>query len=498
MTKDRALEILNSNQSALRALNHATAILFVDGETVAPVGSAPYRAKTLGELSRMQYELTTDKDAVAALEYLYEIRDTLEPVQKRHISELYRTLDMTRKIPMEESVAFDVLISEASAVWHEAKVNDDFEMFEPYLEKVFAGMIKHAEYFDKEKDPYDVTLDLFERGLTKSKCDSYFTELKNRISPLIKKITSAPQIDDTHIVGLFSIPEQDKISRFCMDLLKIDPKFCTLGETEHPFTANINKYDVRITTHYYENNFLSSLYSVIHEGGHALYELNVADSLVDTCLGSGASMAIHESQSRFYENYIGRSRPFTDLLLGYLKTEFPGRLGDISENDFYRIINKAGPSLIRTEADELTYSMHVMIRYELERMIFDGKITVHDLPKEWNRLYGEYLGVNVPSNKMGVLQDSHWSGGNIGYFPSYSIGSAYGAQYLELMKKEFDPYAAVSAGDLTPINKWLEEKIWRHGCMYDPGDLFASVCGEFNPAVYADYLENKFSTLYNL
>lgn len=498
MTKEKALEILSANQAALRALEHASSILFIDGETAAPVGSAPYRAKTFGELSRMLYELTTDPEAVSALEYLYETRDTLDPIMSRHISELYRKLDVTRKIPKDENVEFNILISEAGAVWHEAKEKNDFAMFEPYLEKVFASVIKRAEYLDREHDLYNVTLDQFERGLTMDKCDAFFGELKQRISPLIKKINDAEQPDDSSILPLFSIPEQSKISKFCMDMMKIDPEYCTLGETEHPFTANVNKYDVRITTHYHADNFLSSLYSVIHEGGHALYELNVADDLVDTCLASGISMAIHESQSRFYENYIGKSREFCNLLLSYLNNEFPGRMDGISEYEFYRIINKSKPSLIRTEADELTYSMHVLIRYDLERAVFDGKITVHDLPKEWSRLYGEYLGVEVPDDRRGVLQDSHWSNANIGYFPSYSIGSAYGAQYLEKMKEEFDPYAVISSGDLTKINDWLCNKIWKHGCMFDPTELFTSVCGDFKPSVYADYLENKFKKLYSL
>lgn len=498
MTKEKAIQILDANQAALRALSHASSILFIDGETAAPVGSAPFRAKTFGELSRMQYELTTDPESVSALDYLYEIRDTLEPIMSRHISELYRELDMTRKIPKDEAVAFNILISEASAVWHEAKEKNDFAMYEPYLEKIFASVIKRAEYYDKDSDPYNVTMDLFERGLTTDKCDAFFGELRQRISPLIKKVSAAEQPDDSAILPLFSVAEQDKISKFCMNLMKINPKYCTLGETEHPFTASVNKYDVRITTHYHADNFLSSLYSVIHEGGHALYDLNIGDDLVDTCLATGVSMAIHESQSRFYENYIGRSREFSDILLSYLNNEFPGRMCGVSEYDFYRMINKSEPSLIRTEADELTYSIHVMIRYELERALFDGKITVHELPKEWNRLYGEYLGVEVPDDRSGILQDSHWSNANIGYFPSYSIGSAYGAQYLEKMKEEFDPYAVISSGDLTKINDWLCDKIWKHGCMFDPTELFTSVCGEFKPSVYADYLEQKFTRLYNL
>ncbi|MGN1409134.1 MAG: carboxypeptidase M32 [Eubacteriales bacterium] len=498
MDRELALKTLEQNQASLRALEHASNILFIDGATVAPSGSAPYRAKTFGELSKMMYDLTTDKDAVSALEYLYETRDTLDFITRRHVEELYRNLDLTRKVPKEEAAEFEVLCNESYAVWHDAKEQDDFSLFEPYLERVYSGVMKRANYYDPERDPYEVCLDLYERGLTRDKCDAFFSEIKCRIAPLIRKVRSCPQPDDSRINALYSIEEQRKISDFCMKTMKIDPRYCTLGETEHPFTSEINKFDVRITTHYYADSFLSSLYSVIHEGGHALYELNVADELLETCLATGCSMAIHESQSRFYENYIGRSREFTSLLYDYLDGEFPNRLDGVSKSDFYRMINKSTPSLVRTEADELTYSMHIIIRYELEKMMFDGKLTVHDLPREWNRLYGEYLGVEVTDCKHGILQDSHWSDGGIGYFPSYSIGSAYGAQYLRKMREEFDPYEEIAKGDLTKINGWLCDRIWRHGMLYSPTELFENVCGKLDAGVYADYLEKKFGELYGI
>jgi len=278
----------------------------------------------------------------------------------------------------------------------------------------------------------------------------------------------------------------------------MDRDACILGETEHPFTTNFTRWDVRITTHYYENDFASSMYSVIHEGGHALYEMGTGEELLHTGLGSGVSMAIHESQSRFYENIIGRSRPFCARILPYLQRQFPEQLGGVDAEHFYRMINRSEPSLVRVDADELTYSLHIMVRYELEKALFDGSISVRDLPGEWNRLYREYLGIEVPNDRRGVLQDSHWAGGNIGYFPSYALGSAYGVQFLSEMEKDLDVYGAVAAGDFASINRWNETHIWRHGCMMDPGPLFESVCGPFDPSHYTDYLERKYRDIYGI
>lgn len=498
MNTEQALSTLKRNRETLFALEHAASILGIDGETVAPSGSAETRARTMGELTRLIYDLITDKEASAALEFLYDHRDELSPVDARNVSELYRDLNDARKIPKEEEAAFAMLLSQSSAVWHEAKVKSDFALFEPWLEKVFDSMKRRMELLEPDRAPYDTALDRFERGLSMEKCDAFFAALNKRIPALIAKVGAAEQVDDSPVVGLFSLEEQKKISDFAMDFLRLDRRYCVLGETEHPFMAPIDKHDVRIHTHYYTENFLYSLYSVVHEGGHALYELHIADELQGTALASGCSNAMHESQSRFFENYVGRSKPFTDRLYDFLEETFPGRLSFVDKKTFYRMVNKAEPSLIRTEADELTYSMHVMIRYDLERRLFDGTLSVHDLPREWNRLYGEILGIEVPDDRRGVLQDSHWSNANIGYFPSYALGSAYGAQYLKEMKKSFDPFAAVEEGDLTPVESWLEEKIWRHGRMVDPADLFRSVCGDFDPAVYADYLEDKFTELYGL
>lgn len=498
MTVNEALKQIEAFENTNSALNHAAGILYYDGDTVAPEGSVEIRALTLGEISRMSYELITSPSFIEALETLNANLSKLSEIDQRKVKELYREYDNTRKIPMQEMIDFQIHLTESSAVWHKAKETNDFASFEPYLQKTFDTLKKFASYTDPEKDPYEVCLDKYERGLTKEKCDKFFKALREKLVPLIARVGKADQIDDSVLHLNYPKSQQMKFTDFLVDVMDIDRKHFGVGETEHPFTINFTSKDVRITTHYYEDNLSSSLYSVVHECGHALYELNSMPELFRTTLEGGVSMAIHESQSRFYENIIGRSKPFCALILPFLKNEFPEQLGNVGEDEFYRMINRSEPSLIRTEADELTYALHVMVRYELEKKMMSGEITAKNLPSEWNRLYKEYLGVDVPDDKNGVLQDSHWSNANIGYFPSYALGSAYGAQMLNEMKKDIDVDSAINSGKLTAINNWLREKIWKFGCLYDPTDLFNMVCGEFNPEVYVEYLENKFTEVYKI
>ena len=499
MTVSQALERLAAYEKQAFAYNHASGVLYYDGATVAPKGSADVRADTLGELSRMSYILTTAPETVEMLQTLVQARDRLDPVTARKVSELWRDYEQTHRIPQEEFVAYQQLVSKADAVWHEAKERSDYALFEPYLQRIFDSCRRLAGYRQPEKDPYDAQLDQFERGLTRDTCDRFFAALRRDLVPLIEQVQAhADRVDDAPLHRDFPVAIQREFTDFVMGVMDIDRGHCIVGETEHPFTINFSRDDVRITTNYHADLVASSLYSVVHEGGHALYELHVGRELSRTCLGGGVSMAIHESQSRFYENIIGRSRAFCGVIYPWLREHFAPRLDDVSQDAFYRMINKAQPSLIRTEADELTYCLHIMVRYELERRMFAGELTAHDLPAEWNRLYKAYLGVDVPNDREGVLQDSHWAGGSIGYFPSYAIGSAYGAQYLRQMQKDFDVYAAVATGRLTQINRWLEEKIWKYGCMKDPTPLFESVCGPFDPTCYTAYLRDKFTEVYGL
>ena len=392
-----------------------------------------------------------------------------------------------------------MVVNEAETVWEKAKNENDFAAFAPYLEKIVQFNRRFAGYYNAEMKPYDALLNEYEEGLDMQTLDAFFAQLRSTIVPLVEKIGAAEQVDDAFLFKYYPIDKQREFSDYLMEVMGLDRDVCGIAESEHPFTTNFNTKDVRITTHYYENALASSMYSVIHEGGHALYELGVDPDFDYTFLGGGVSMGIHESQSRFYENIVGRSLAFVKLIYPKLQELFPEQLAGVSAEQFHKAVNKAEPSLIRTEADDLTYSLHVMVRYEIEKQLIDGTLAVMDVPARWNELYKEYLGVDVPNDREGCLQDSHWAGGSIGYFPSYALGSAYGPQLLGVMEQELGSMEDLIAdGKLAQVTAWLREKIHRFGCLYKPGQLFAQVCGSFDAKYYTDYLTRKYTKLYGL
>ena len=498
MEIERALQQLELLQKKLYAYHCADSSLYLDAVTTAPSDTSEGRGVAMSILAGESQKLMTCPETKALLDELSARAGELDLVHHREVEELRRSCEQLTRIPADEYMAYKELCNRADDVWHKAKAQDDFALFCPVLQELVDYNRRFAGYYDASKAPYDALLNEYERGVDRKMLDSFFATLREGLVPLIHKIGEKPQIDDSFLHQEYPAAQQKAFADYLMEVMGLDRSHCGLGETEHPFTINFSRDDVRITTHYFADQVASSLYSVVHEGGHALYELHTGRELARTCLGNGVSMGIHESQSRFYENIIGRSRAFCSVLLPWLKEHFPAQLEDVTEEQFYRMVNRSRPSLIRTEADELTYCLHIMVRYELEKQMFAGTITAHDLPAAWNRLYKEYLGVDVPSDREGVLQDSHWANGNIGYFPSYAIGSAYGAQYLLEMQKDLDVEAAVRSGKLTAINRWLEEKIWKYGCMKDPVALFESVCGPFRPEEYVAYLEKKFTEIYEL
>lgn len=494
-----ALEQYRKLQAKLSAYGHAMALIYYDGATTAPHATAANRGQTLSVLSEEHYLLSTGKETLELLEFLDAHKAELDAVQARSVYLSLKDIREMQKIPMEEYVAYQEILVEADDVWHKAKETNDFALFLPCLEKIFDYEKRFARYCAPDVHPYNYCLNKYEDGLTMDKCDAFFAALKSRLVPLIRRIGQRPQIDDSCLYGDFPDDQQQAFGLALMDVIGIDKGHCALGTTEHPFTTSLGSHhDVRITTNYKRDNFASSMFSVIHEGGHALYDMGSDDSLAYTNLDGGVSMGIHESQSRFYENLLGRSRAFVEYVFPTVCRCFPSWQGHTAE-EFYRAINKVQPSLIRVEADEVTYALHVMVRYELEKRIMSDELAVKDLPCEWNRLYKEYLGVDVPSDKEGVLQDSHWSGGAVGYFPSYALGSAYGAQLLRKMKESVDVEACLRTGDFAPINAWNKENIWKHGCTYTPGELLDRVLGEpFDPYVFTDYLEKKYGEIYGL
>lgn len=499
MDLQEAMGYYRKKQEQIHALTHAASMLYYDAVTAAPAGSAEGRGKTLEYLSNLEYEAENDPQLKEAATYLSAHKEELNAQDRREIEVFLRNNEYIASIPQEEYVAYSSLLNKAEAVWHKAKAENDFASFAPYLREIFETNKRFARYYKPDKAPYDVQLDLFEKGLTMEKADKFFDALRAKIVPLLQKVMAKPQIDNSFLKQKFPMKAQRKFSDYLMQIMTIDPNHCTLRETEHPFTINFNKNDVRITTHYHEDNVLSSMFSVIHEGGHALYELHSADALEGTVLSGGVSMGIHESQSRLYENIIGRSKGFINLIFPKMQELFPEQLNGVSAEQMYLAVNKAEPSLIRTEADELTYCLHVMVRYEIEKGLFAGTIEVDELPKIWNEKYKEYLGIEVPSDREGVLQDSHWAGGNVGYFPSYALGSAYGVQIMSKLAETVDVKQCVKNGDLQPITDWLTEHVWQYGGTYDPMELLERCCGApFDPSFFTDYLEQKFSEIYRL
>jgi len=494
-----AVKALKRLQQTAAAYNHAIGVLYLDATTAAPSDTWQGRGKTMEIMSQLTYDLMAAPENGELFAWLQEHTDELDAQTLRELEVLKKNYDQMKRIPAEEYVEYSVLLNDAQNIWQQAKNEDNFPLFAPYLEKIVEFNRKFAHYYNPDKAPYDALLNEYEEGMDMKTLDVFFGRLRQTISALLEKISRAEQIDDAFLNKHYPIQTQRVFSDYLMDVLGLDRSHCGIAETEHPYTTNFNSKDVRITTHYHEDDLATSMYSVIHEGGHALYELGADERYDYTALSGGVSMGIHESQSRFYENIIGRSRAFIQYIFPKVKELFPEQLAGVDEEMFYRAVNKAQPSLIRTESDELSYCNHIMIRYEVEKQLIAGTLPVSQVPAEWNRLYKEYLGVDVPNDRMGCLQDSHWSGGSIGYFPSYALGSAYGVQMLCAMKKDLgDIYSDVARGDLSRITGWLKERIHTHASFVKPGELFKSVCGDFDESYYMDYLTEKYTELYGL
>ena len=487
-------------RTKMQALGYASYIISWDSETEAPVGCLEERSKQVGVLSEMSYRLERSEEYIECVKVLYENIDFLDDVLKVEIKKVYKDLMNSLKVPMEELVEYSILISKAQSIWADAKVNNDYKKFEPILDEIIKFNKRYVKYLETDElKGYDVLLDMYEEGMTKEKYDKFFSLLKSEIVPLVHKINKLEQSNNLFKDKLFDINKQKEFAEYIMDVMCFDKSRGLIKESEHPFTSGYGTSDVRITTHYYEDLLISSIFSCIHELGHATYEQQCNPILDETLVGGGASMAMHESQSRFYENIVGRSYEFWERHYPKLQSIFKEELKDVSLEDFYKHVNNVECSLIRTEADELTYPLHIMVRYEIEKLIIESDVNVCELPTIWNNLYKEYLGIDVPSDKEGILQDVHWAGGSFGYFPTYALGSAYGAQMLDAMKKDLDFEKEINKPNLKAINEWLKEHIHIYGATKNPDELINIATGmSFDATYYVEYLKNKFSKLYNL
>lgn len=465
-------------------------------ETLAPKKGQDYLSEVLAYMSMKDYELSTSDKFQNLVRDLLQEKESLELILQKEVEQAAEEMEKMKKIPAEEYRAYAELCAKNQGVWEEAKQNNNFQLVEENLTKIFEYNRKFARYLQKEeKNLYDVLLRDYEKGMTCEKLDVFFASLKKEIVPLLHKIQKKKKQSFPFLTSPISKEKQKEFCHLLAEYLGFDFERGILAESEHPFTLNINKKDVRITTKYMESLPFSSIFSTIHETGHAIYEQQIGDELVSTLLGSGGSMGLHESQSRFWENIIGRSFEFWKELYPSLQTHFTS-LKTIPLEEFYQAINQVEASLIRTEADELTYCLHIMLRYELEKEIIEGTLSVKDLPKAWNEKIEEYLGITVPNATEGVLQDVHWYAGLIGYFPSYALGNAYASQLFHTMKQELS-LNDYSQDKLQEVRLWLGENIHQYGMMKTTSELIREITGEdLNPDYYIEYLKNKYEALY--
>ncbi|MBC7961121.1 MAG: carboxypeptidase M32 [Vallitaleaceae bacterium] len=497
MSFKKNLEKLKELDHNLSAINYAQAMISWDAMTLAPKKSVKGRSAALEGLSGYYFKTLISKETEELLLSLEAVKEQLSEIELAKIAVLRDDYDKIARIPAKEYAAYSALIAESSVAWEIAKENNQFHTFLPFLEKVIQYNKNYIDYRGKNGNPYSTLLDDYEKHLTVETADQFFGYLQKSIVPLVKHIQTCPQVKLDFKGEHFTVPEQAKFSKFIMEQLGFRMDCGVLAESVHPFTMNLFRDDVRITTRYFEEDFKSALLSTIHETGHAIYEQNIDEAFGLSILATGTSMGIHESQSRIFENNFGRSYAFWECYFEKLKKAFPSPLNKLDLDTFYKGINFVEPSFIRIEADEVTYPLHIMIRYEIEKMIFNNKVQTKELPELWRAKYKEYLGITPETDDIGVLQDVHWSEGMFGYFPSYALGSAYAAQIKHTMDGVFSVEEKLRKGDFTQIVSWLGQEIHRFGRSKTPDQILLSATGEvFNPKYFVDYLTQKFSQMY--
>ncbi|MCL1802647.1 MAG: carboxypeptidase M32 [Eubacteriaceae bacterium] len=482
----------------IHALDTAYGLFEWDISTIAPRAGVPVRAGLFAILAEESFAMGISPEMESNLKYLEENIDSLDSRHKAMARVARREFDAKRKIPPKLAGEFAELSSKAKAVWEKAKEENDYLSFAPVLKEIVEYQKRFVDLRGWEGHPYNTLLDDYDEGMNVDKLDSFFAQVQETVVPLVKAVASSSrQIDERLLFMQVDLQTQKKLSAFLMDKLGFDSSRGLISESAHPFTINFSANDVRITTNYNVQKPFTSVFAVMHETGHALYEQNVDPSLAGTFLENGANMSLHESQSRFYENLIGRSLSFwvhaRDSIVEILGPDFEM----FSALDFYESVNIAKPSLIRIYADELTYPLHIMARYEIEKEMIGDSADFGSLPDLWAEKYMKYLGIKPETDTEGILQDIHWSGGSFGYFPSYALGSAYAAQLKAAMSKELDFDRLVMQGNIAEITAWLKKNIHSYGKLLTPDELVMNACGEaLNAKHYTDYLSEKFSAIY--
>ena len=483
----------------LADIGHAEGMLSWDQETYMPPKGAAMRARAQGTLAGLHHERLTAPELVGLVKDLKG--QDLTGDAAVNVREVGRSQDRALKIPKELVVELSQTESLSHEAWIAAREKADFAHFQPWLEKILKLKKEVAERVGYEGTIYNALLDEYEPYTRAEDIEPVFAALKDKLVPLVEKIAATGKFPARGVLDQdFPVAEQEELGRQVLEDLGFDLEAGRLDVAVHPFCSGTSRDDVRLTTRYSADWLPGSLFGTIHEAGHGLYEQGLPEDAVATPAGGSVSLGIHESQSRLWENMVGRSRAFSTHYLPRLKALFPTQLQNVNLDEFYAAVNQVEPSLIRVEADEVTYNLHILLRFELERDLFEGRVEVKDLPSVWNERMQQYLGVCPPDDAQGVLQDVHWSFGLMGYFPTYTLGNLYGAQFFHQAQQELpDLEGQIGRGEFGGLKTWLNDKVHNRGSRLRASELVEEVTGEkLNADYFTNYLEAKFGALYNL
>jgi carboxypeptidase Taq len=495
MDTNPTFEQLRTRLAEIEDVRRSLSILYWDQQTMMPPAGAAIRADGLATLSRMAHELFVAPETGRLLDELAAYEDSLDPESDEASLIRVTRVDYEKAVRVPPALRAEMsrAASEGYMVWQKAKPENDFASYLPVLERNVDLRLRYVECFDPRDETYDVLLDDYERGMTTAEVRAVFDELKDELVPLIAAVRETDDDSiDACLRGDFAVEAQERISKEVTNLFGYRQGTWRLDPTHHPFASGAGVDDLRITTNYHPGD-IESLFATMHEYGHGLYEHQVAPELDRTPLGSGVSLGLHESQSRMWENLVGRSLPFVRLFLPRLQEAFPAQLGSVGEEEFYRAINRVTPSLIRIHADEVTYNLHIILRFELEQDIIEGRVQLRDLPDAWDAKMADYLGIEVPDVAHGVMQDVHWSGGSMGYFPTYSLGNVMSVQIWERIRSEIPELEEqIGRAEFEPLKEWLRDRLHRHGRKFTPKETLAKVVGApLETGPYLAYLKEK-------
>lgn len=494
---------LHNISTQTRVLSGISHHLQWDQETYMPSGAAGIRAEQLKLLAGLVHKEKTGAKFAKALGKLIDIPSgeliatDLEPAQKAALREWRRDFIRDTALPAKFVKDLAKLSSQAQLVWREAKKDNAFNRFAPYLEKMVSMNRKAAEYLTFKEHPYDTLLDYYEPESTTRHITTLFVKLREGIVPLLKKIQAAAPIDDNPLHGNFGPELQLRLGYSLLEKIGFDMNKGRLDTSAHPFSSASHPDDSRITTRLTPHSLVNNISTILHEAGHGLYEMGLPVKEYGTPLGEAISLGVHESQSRWWETRIGHSKPFWNFFLPIIQNQY-GQYKDVTVDQLYRGVNKVSPSFIRVNADEVTYPLHVIIRFELEKALVEGSLKVRELPEAWNSKMQEFLGITPPDNKQGCLQDVHWSMGLMGYFPTYVLGNMYAAQFFQKFVQDHPDWETrIAKGEFQFMKDWLTQNVYRYGRQYTPHELIQHVAKQpFSAEPYINYLSKKYGELY--